>query len=220
MAIRLSEIEARVLGALMEKEAATPEYYPLSLNALLNACNQKSNRDPVMQLEEGAVREAFESLREKGLAGLGTTADSRVAKYEHRVGEAFNFTRSEFAIVCELFLRGAQTPGELRTRASRLHPLEDLAAVHSALEHLMRRQPPLVAVLPRQPGSRESRYMHLLCGEAPSPAPERAAAQAHGAGETSSNGDRLARLEAEVASLRAELDSLRREISSLRGLSS
>ncbi len=159
--IVLSDIEARVLGCLLEKEITTPEYYPLSLNALLHACNQKSNRDPLMTLDEDSVRQALRALSEQALA-RSAGGDSRVAKYEHRLAEMFNFTRPEAAILCELLLRGPQTPGELRGRAGRMHPFEDLNVVHTALKHLMEREPPLVALLPRQAGTKEARYAHLL----------------------------------------------------------
>src|SRR5277367_7030839 len=164
MDILLSEVEARVLGSLIEKEITTPESYPLSLNALLHACNQKSNRDPLMNLDEEAVRSALRSLGEQALA-RSASGDSRVAKYEHRLSEVFNFTRPETAILCELLLRGPQTPGELRSRAERMHPFEDLSVVHTTLQRLMRREPPLVKLLPRQPGMKEARYAHLLSGD-------------------------------------------------------
>src|SRR5215510_7379432 len=162
MDIVLNDVEARVLGALIEKEITTPDYYPLSLNALVNACNQKNNRDPVMNLDEDAVRDALSTLQEKRLAGPASGADSRVTKYEHRVQEVFNFTRGETAIFCVLLLRGAQTPGELRGRTERMHRFEDLTEVQSTLQRLMQRDPPLVKVLPRQPGTKESLYVHLL----------------------------------------------------------
>src|SRR5262249_775270 len=164
MLLTLTPVEARVLGALIEKEITTPEYYPLSLNALINACNQKSNRDPVMQLEEEKVRKTFNHLESQAL--VRSIAESRATKFAHRLQDAFNFYRPEVAIICELLLRGPQTPGELRSRASRLHPFEDLDSVHSALQRLSKREPPLVAVLPRQPGTKEARYAHL-CGETP-----------------------------------------------------
>src|SRR6201997_3958464 len=167
MGLELSEIEARVLGALVEKETTTPEYYPLSLNALVNACNQKSNRDPVMTLDEDAVRQALRSLSDQAMV-RSAGGDSRVAKFEHRLNELYNFHRHEIAVLCVLLLRGPQTPGELRTRAERMYAFEDLEAVHSALNHLMRREPPLTKVLPRQPGTKEARYMHLLSGDAES----------------------------------------------------
>src|SRR5580704_14317987 len=136
MDIKLTENEVRVLGALIEKDITTPEYYPLSLNALLNACNQKSNREPVMNLEEAAVRNALHSLDGQSLVRSVSASDSRVTKYEHRLQEAFNFYRHEIAILCVLLLRGPQTPGELRTRAERMHPFEDLSAVQFSLQHL------------------------------------------------------------------------------------
>src|ERR1700675_2229279 len=161
MDIVLNEVEARVLGSLVEKDITTPDYYPLSLNALVNACNQKNNRDPVMALEEDAVRAALDSLQAQRLAGPARGADSRVTKYEHRLQEVFNFDRREIAILCVLLLRGAQTPGELRGRAERMYRFEELEDVTATLDRLSQRQPPLAAVLPRQPGTKESRYMHL-----------------------------------------------------------
>src|SRR3954451_9431404 len=163
----LTEIEARVLGSLVEKDITTPDYYPLSLNALFNACNQKNNREPVMTLDEIAVRAALTTLQEKRMAGPASGADSRVTKYEHRLQEVFNFDRREIAIVCVLLLRGLQTPGELRGRSERMYRFETLDDVQSTLQRLADRQPPLIAVLPRQPGTKESRYMHLFSGGAP-----------------------------------------------------
>ena len=201
-------------GCLVEKEITTPDYYPLSLNALINACNQKSNRDPVMTLNEDAVRQAVQSLNEKGLAGTASSAgDSRVPKYEHRMQEAFNFTRRETAIMCVLMLRGPQTPGELRGRSERMHPFEDLTDVQSTLQKLMTREEPLVKVLPRQPGTKEARYAHLLCGQkaewdAPPPVEQRV--------EAAADNERLARLEEEVAALRREMSDLREEVASFR----
>ncbi len=160
----LNDVEARVLGSLVEKDITTPDYYPLSLNALVNACNQKSNRDPVMNLDENAVRSALGTLQDKGLAGPAGGADSRVPKFEHRLQEVFNFTRPELAVLCVLLLRGPQTPGELRGRTERMHGFGDLSEVQSALQRLIDREPPLVAMLPRQPGTKESRYAHLLSG--------------------------------------------------------
>ena len=158
-------MEARVLGALLEKEITTPDYYPLSLNSLVNACNQKSNRDPVMNVDEDSVRDALRTLQDNSLARSVSAADSRVTKYEHRLQEAFNFDRREAALFCELLLRGPQTAGELRTRAERMHPFDDLSEAQSALQRLMNREPPLVKVLARQPGTKESRYIHLLSGD-------------------------------------------------------
>jgi len=147
----LNEAEARVLGALLEKEITTPDYYPLSLNALVNACNQKSNREPGMNLDEDSVRAALRALHDNSLARSVSAADSRVTKYEHRLQEAFNFDRREAAIFCELLLRGPQTPGELRSRAERMHHFDDLNEVQSALQRLMNRQPPLSRCWPSSP---------------------------------------------------------------------
>jgi uncharacterized protein YceH (UPF0502 family) len=212
MALQLSDVEARVLGALVEKETTTPEYYPLSLNALVNACNQKSNRDPVLTLEEEPVRRALRSLSDQAMV-RSAGGDSRVAKFEHRLNELYNFHRHEMAVLCVLLLRGPQTPGELRTRAERMYAFDDLEAVHSALHLLMRREPPLVKILPRQPGTKESRYMHLLSGDT---APvEQAAAEHIAEPQTPSNnspdGDRVAQLEAEIMELRRELNTLREQ---------
>src|ERR1700747_2978281 len=162
--LNLSETEVRVLGSLIEKDITTPDYYPLSLNALVNACNQKNNRDPVMTLNESAVREALMTLQEKRMAGPAGGADSRVTKYEHRLQEVFNFDRREIAIVCVLLLRGPQTPGELRSRTDRMYHFDALEDVVSTLDRLAQREPPLAVVLPRQPGTKESRYMHLFSG--------------------------------------------------------
>ena len=160
----LTAIETRVLGSLIEKDITTPDYYPLSLNALVNACNQKNNRDPVMTLDETAVRDALATLQEKRMAGPASGADSRVTKYEHRLQEVFNFDRREIAVVCVLLLRGPQTPGELRGRTDRMYHFEALEDVVSTLDRLAQREPPLARVLPRQPGTKESRYMHLFSG--------------------------------------------------------
>jgi len=212
--VLLTDNEARVLGCLVEKEITTPDYYPLSLNALINACNQKSNRDPVMTLNEDAVRQAVHSLNEKGLAGTASSAgDSRVPKYEHRMQEAFNFTGRETAIMCALMLRGPQTPGELRGRSERMHRFEDLTDVQSTLQKLMTREEPLVKVLLRQPGTKEARYAHLLCGQkaewdAPPPAEQRV--------EASAVNERLAQLEEEVAALRRAMSDLREEVARFR----
>jgi uncharacterized protein YceH (UPF0502 family) len=210
----LTENEARVLGSLVEKDITTPDYYPMSLNALVNACNQKSNRDPVLSLNEAAVRQAIYSLNQKGLAGTASTADSRVPKYEHRMQEAFNFTRRETAVLCVLMLRGPQTPGELRGRTERMHPFEDLTDVQSTLQKLMTREEPLVKVLPRQPGTKEARYAHLLCGEQPGwdapPAPVETRV------ESSAGGERIARLEEEVANLNREIADLKQEFAGFR----
>src|SRR5215469_9949393 len=163
--ILLNDVEVRVLGSLIEKDITTPDYYPLSLNALINACNQKNNRDPVMSLDEDGVRQALYALQQKRLAGPAGGADSRVTKYEHRLQEVFNFDRREIALLCVLLLRGPQTPGELRSRTERMHKFDDLDDVLSGLQQLMRRDPPLAKALGRRPGTKEIRYAHLLAGD-------------------------------------------------------
>ena len=220
MNLVLNEIEARVLGALLEKEITTPDYYPLSLNALMNACNQKSNRDPVMNLDENSVRNALRGLDDNSLARSISAADSRVTKYEHRLQEAFNFDRREAAIFCELLLRGPQTPGELRSRAERMHHFDDLGEVQSALQRLMNREPALVKVLARQPGTKESRYVQLLSGDAEpvsSPAEREASAVVRGQGaEASSSGEKLSHLESEIAELRGDIADLKQQFAAFR----
>jgi uncharacterized protein YceH (UPF0502 family) len=207
--IHLNAVEARVLGALLEKETTTPDYYPLSLNALVNACNQKSNREPVMNLDENAVRQALNRLQEQRLAGPASSADSRVPKFEHRLAEAFNFTRGEAAVICVLLLRGPQTPGELRGRTGRMHDFAELDEVHSTLHRLMQREPPLVAMLPRQPGTKESRYAHLFLGEVENWTPPAAAGRM-------ADSDRIAQLEDEVANLRQQLAELKQQLADFR----
>jgi uncharacterized protein YceH (UPF0502 family) len=210
----LSNSQARVLGALIEKEITTPDYYPLSLNALINACNQRSNRDPVMDLDEEEVQRALRALQDQRLAGPARGADSRVAKFEHWLGEAFNFSRAETALLCVLLLRGPQTPGELRGRTERMHPFDEISDVLAGLQKLMDREPPLVAVLPRQPGTKESRYAHLLSGEVSSPPLTSSPAPSHSA---NSQEVRIARLESAVADLQQELAALKERIDSLPG---
>ena len=201
--LKLNEVEARVLGSLIEKDITTPDYYPLSLNALVNACNQKNNREPVMTLDENSVREALSSLQEKRMAGPAGGADSRVTKYEHRLQEIFNFNRREIALICVLLLRGPQTPGELRGRAERMYRFETLDDVQSSLQRLIEREPPLVAVLSRQPGTKESRYTHLFSGEyIPPPATGPTPLSSDSRQTSSGDGDRITSLEATVASLK------------------
>ena len=213
MNIVLSDIEARVLGCLVEKEITTPEYYPLSLNALLHACNQKSNREPLMNLDEDAVRHALRTLGEQALA-RSASGDSRVAKYEHRLSEVFNFTRPETAILCELLLRGPQTPGELRSRAERMHSFEDLSVVHTTLKHLMEREPALVKLLPRQAGNKEARYAHLLSGDVEvREAPDEREVPVS---KSSAENGRLAQLESEIASLQREIADLKQQFAEFR----
>lgn len=212
MNLLLNEIEVRVLGSLIEKDITTPDYYPLSLNALLNACNQKNNREPVMNLEEDAVRGALDSLQEKRLAGPASGADSRVTKYEHRLQEAFNFDRREIAVLCVLLLRGPQTPGELRGRTERMHRFEALDEVQSTLQRLIERQPPLVKILPRQPGTKEARYIHLLSGNVETAQTAPLAAHTSRSGDA----DRMAHLEQQVAALQQEVAELKQQLAEFR----
>jgi uncharacterized protein YceH (UPF0502 family) len=204
MTIVLSPVEARVLGSLVEKEITTPEYYPLSLNALANACNQKNNREPVTNLDEDQIRQALHGLEDDGLAGAARGTESRVSKYEHRMQEVFNFTRGEIAVVCVLLLRGPQTPGELRGRTERMHRFEELSDVQATLQRLMQREPPMVKVLPRQPGTKEARYAHLLSGDVVEAVPTTVVVE--------TGGGTMAQLEAEVAALREEVAQLRTQV--------
>ena len=213
MAILLTATEVRVLGALVEKDITTPEYYPLSLNGLINACNQKNNRDPVMTLDENAIRDALSGLQEQRLAGPARGADSRVTKYEHRLQEVFNFTRGEIAVMCVLLLRGPQTPGELRGRTERMHPFGDLDQVQGTLHRLMEREPPLVSVLPRQPGTKESRYGHLLSGQVETWA---APLKADSVKDLRSDAERISRLETEVTDLQNRVADLQQQFVQFR----
>lgn len=213
--LNLTEIEVRVLGSLIEKDITTPDYYPLSLNALVNACNQKNNREPVMSLDEESVRHALASLQERRMAGPAGGADSRVTKYEHRLQEVFNFDRRETALVCVLLLRGAQTPGELRGRSERMYRFETLDDVQAALQKLIEREPPLVRILPRQPGTKESRYMHLFSGDAGIPAVTDVASPPF-ATDRNGDGSRIAALEGEIGRLRQEIEDLRQQFAEFR----
>ncbi len=214
MNLLLNEVECRVLGSLVEKEITTPEYYPLSLNALINACNQKSNREPVMNLDEAVVRQALHTLDGQSLVRSVSASDSRVTKYEHRLQEAFNFYRHEIAILCALLLRGPQTPGELRVRAERMHAFDDLSAVQSSLQHLMKREPPLVKILPRQPGTKEARYAHLLSGDVVEQ--EGKLDTAPRIATHSPDGDRVSVLEKEVAVLKDDITDLKQQFAAFR----
>jgi uncharacterized protein YceH (UPF0502 family) len=204
MDFSLDADEVRVLGSLLEKEITTPEYYPLSLNALLNACNQKSNRDPVVHFEEETLERVLYTLRDKGLTVNITGAGSRVPKFGHRLSEKLNLGRRELAILCELMVRGPQTLGELRTRAERMHRFDDISEVETVLD----RMPELVTRLPRRPGEKEARYAQLLSGvpEMAPPSTERVADPV-----AAPRSDRMAELEAEVARLRSEFEDLKQQ---------
>ncbi|HZH91812.1 MAG TPA: YceH family protein [Pyrinomonadaceae bacterium] len=205
----LSAEEVRVVGALIEKQVTTPEYYPLTLNALRQACNQLSNREPVVTFDERTVVWALESLRDRKLVRVVTTADGRVPKYRHVLDEALGLKSPEMAVMCVLMLRGAQTVGEIRTRTERLYPFSALSFVETTLEDLMGREVPLVVKLPRQTGRKEPRYAHLLAGEVQVAETEGAEAVA----PTEARGEmgRVARLEEELKSVRAELAELREQ---------
>ena len=215
--VKLSASEARVLGCLIEKEVTTPDYYPLSMNALINACNQRSNREPIMNLDEDDVRQALHGLEAKQLAGRARSADGRVTKYEHWLGEAFNFNRAETALICTLLLRGAQTPGELRSRTERLHEFVEIGDVVAGLQKLIDREPSLVALLARQPGARESRYAHLLCGPLESAIGNAESTPEEPESSESNDEHRIAQLEITVAELQREIAALREKIDGLFG---
>jgi hypothetical protein len=218
--VQLTAIEARVLGCLIEKDLTTPEYYPLSLNALANACNQKSNRDPLMSLGEQEVQAALDSLIKNHLASTKSSAGSRVSKYAHRLNnpitQSFNFSRHEQAVLCELLLRGPQTVGELRTRAARMAEFADLAQVEATLRGLGSRDDgPYIQELPRQPGRRESRFAHLFCG-APVAQADVCDAPPQDTGARSAD-DRIERLEREVTELRTDVAALRKQLEDVLG---
>jgi len=208
----LTIVEARVLGALVEKEVTTPDYYPLSLNALMNACNQKSNREPTMDLDEDEIRQALHGLEEKRLAGRARSSDGRVTKYEHWLQEAFNFTRGEIAAICVLLLRGPQTLGEIRGRTDRLFHFEELSDVQTTLQKLTDREPPLVKVLPRQPGTKEARYAHLFSGDV---ATFEVAASPASTASTTGRDERIGSLEEQVAALQSDTAELKQQIEKL-----
>lgn len=210
----LTDIETRVLGSLVEKQVTTPEYYPLTLNALTAACNQKNNRSPVTSYSQHEVEQAMESLREKNLGYVFYGSTSRVPKYKHVVPEVLHLNAAELAIICVLLLRGAQTPGELRGNGSRLYDFSGLDEVEETLNGLMSRDgDPLVARLPRQPGQKEVRFAHLLNGEIPtdveveSAAPRRAPTQ---------SSDRVSVLEQEVAALKTQVQDLQQQFDTFK----
>ncbi len=206
----LTATEIRILGSLIEKEMTTPDYYPLTLNSLTTACNQKSNRDPVMALDETDVVKALDTLRFKGLALQASGEGSRVPKYGHNLEAKLHFEPEQLAILCELFVRGPQTLGELRTRCERMRPFADLAAVEEVLVELMEHEPPLVVKLPRQPGRKEQRYAHLLAGAPELPEAEEAPPEAARLKVAAEN-DRISKLEEEVAALKAEFETFRKQ---------
>jgi uncharacterized protein YceH (UPF0502 family) len=213
MPVNLSEIEVRVLGSLVEKQLTTPEYYPLTLNALLSACNQKSNRDPVVSYDDKTVMAAVDSLRDKNLVYLFYGSGSRTVKYKHMLPSGYELEPPETALIAVLLLRGPQTIGELRERTGRLHEFASLGEVQETLDRLTSRSEPLVVKLERQPGQKDARYAHLLSGPVDAAAvsvPKRVEST-----PAASNG-RLEELEAEIAALRSELASFREEFAAFR----
>ena len=215
MPFDLNAVAARVLGCLIEKQLGTPDVYPLSLNSLTNACNQKSNRDPLMALDENTVVRALDELRDRKLACMISLAGSRVVKYEHQAVTALQLEKPQLALLCELLVRGPQTLAELRSHAERLLSYLDSAETEKQVRDLMARTEPLVVLLPRQPGRKEQRYAHLLCGaikveEAPAapPEPARLVVQAEN--------ERIAKLEGEVAALRTAIEQLQKQFAEFR----
>ena len=205
MSEKLTEVEARIVGALVEKQLTTPEYYPLTLNALTAACNQKSNRDPVVSFNEETVTRALEDLREKNLVYVFYGSTSRVPKYKHMLPQVFELEPSEVAVMCVLMLRGAQTLGELRERTGRLYEFSGIGEVNETLDSLMRRDEPLVVRLERQAGQKEARFAHLLCGEVAAALYTPKTSSANSAAEN----ERIEKLEQEIESLRGDLSDFR-----------
>jgi uncharacterized protein len=215
MPLELSSVETRVLGSLLEKERTTPEYYPLSLNGLTAACNQTTNRDPIVSYDDRTVEQGLDRLREKKLGMLVHTAGARVPKYRHTLLDAYNLDAREVAVLCVLMLRGPQTPGELRSRTGRMCDPMTLSEVEKSLEQLTCGQDPLVRVIPARPGQKEKRYVQLLSGE---PELEVPVAAPVAATESLSEKSRLDTLENEVSTLKSELHALREELAEFKKL--
>jgi uncharacterized protein len=212
--VLLNDVEARVLGALVEKQLTTPDYYPLTLNALVNACNQTSSRDPVVSYDESTVMRGLDGLRDQKLASVTTGAESRVPRYRHKLTERFELSPAELATLCILVLRGPQTSGEIRTRSGRLHEFASIADVEATLDVLAARQPePLVTKLPRQLGLKESRFAHLL---SPITARETSAQPISAVAAPPPAVDRTAQLEQQVTELRQQIDELTQQFAEFR----
>lgn len=209
---QLTEVEARVVGALVEKQITTPEYFPLTLNSLTAACNQKTNRDPVVSYDEETVQTALDSLRDKNIALVIFRSGSRVAKYKHMFPKVYEISPAEVAVLCVLMLRGFQTLGEIRERSSRLYEFSGLGDVNETLEGLMKRNEPLVLKLERQPGQKEVRFAHLLCGEIDVANLPVSTSGSH----KHADNERLAKLEEEVKTLRSELDEFKAEFAEFK----
>jgi uncharacterized protein YceH (UPF0502 family) len=207
----LNAEEIRIIGSLIEKELTTPEYYPLTINSLKNACNQKSNRNPVVSYDENLIEVVLNKLRDKSLARRVTGTDIRVPKYKQGFTEELNLQPDETAVICELMLRGPQTPGELKGRASRMFNFASLSQVDEVIQRLMNREQPMVIKLPRQAGMKESRYAHLLSGE-----PEINAPEAEAAVVVNTEADRILKLEEELLTLRNDFEELKQKFENLR----
>jgi uncharacterized protein YceH (UPF0502 family) len=213
---KLNEYELRALGALVEKQIATPDYYPMTLNALVNACNQKNHRDPVVSYDETIVARALDSLREKNLAYVFHGSEARAPKYGHLFPKAFDLSEAEAPLMCVLILRGPQTSGELRSRTQHLRSFESLAEVETLLQGLSLRDKPLIVKLPRQPGSRESRFAHLLGDPVEIEQIEAPPRQATSVQRAQAENDKIAKLEEEVAALRQELSELKQQFAEFK----
>jgi uncharacterized protein len=212
----MNEYELRALGALVEKQIATPDYYPMTLNALVNACNQKNHRDPVVSYDETIVAKALDSLREKNLAYVFHGSEARAPKYGHLFPKAFDLSEAEIPLMCVLILRGPQTSGELRSRSQHLRSFESLAEVETLLQGMSLRDEPLIVRLPRHPGSRESRFAHLLGGPVETLQNDAPPRQATSVQHAQAEHDKIVKLEEEVASLRRELNELRQQFAEFR----
>jgi uncharacterized protein YceH (UPF0502 family) len=211
MSGQLTEIEARIVAALVEKQLTTPEYYPLTLNALIAACNQKTNREPVTNYDEAAVSRSLEELRDKNIVYVFYGSTSRVPKYKHMLPQVYELEPSETAVMCVLMLRGPQTIAEIKERTGRLYDFRDLNDVNETLESLMKRDEPLITRLERAPGQKEARYAHLLSGEVTSYTPPERASRGGAA-----NDERVEKLEQELESLKNELGAFRQEFENFK----
>ncbi len=216
MDILLNETEVRILGCLIEKGIMTPDYYPLTLNALTNACNQKSSRNPVVSYEDTTVVRGLDGLREKGLAEKIFKAESRVPKYQHSFPEKYNLSNDYVAVLCELMLRGPQTAGEIRNRAGRMYTFENLREVEELLGNLMEKEPPMVVKLPRQAGRKEQRFMHLLSGKPEIREDEQTGREEAATVRVRAENENIAKLEEELAALRREFDILKNDFNVLK----
>ncbi len=216
MEILLSNVEARIVGCLIEKERTTPDYYPMSLNSLTNACNQKSNRDPVLSLVDTSVVRGLDSLQDKGLTEKIFKSDSRVAKYRHLFDRKLELSRKEVAVLCLLMLRGPQTVGEVRGRSERIFKFDDLKEVEDVFEDLMNKEVPMVIKLPRQAGRKERRYMHLLSGEPEIKEDEVSAPVEAATKLVRAENERIEKLENDLTLLRKEFDDFKKDFFDLK----